>query len=95
MMAKRLQLHRLQHFDLERLPSAEDVYLFRAVAKGNPRDERLFVVAEVRDLTPVSDAGGPRRRSCRSSSGCCSRRSARSAPCRRAGRPGSACTATA
>jgi acetyl/propionyl-CoA carboxylase alpha subunit/acetyl-CoA carboxylase carboxyltransferase component len=58
MMAKRLQLDRLQHFDLERLPSAEDVYLLRAVAKGNPRDERLFAVAEVRDLTPVRDAGG-------------------------------------
>ena len=58
MMAKRLQLHRLQHFDLERLPSVEDVYLFRAVAKGNPRDERLFAVAEVRDLTPVRDAAG-------------------------------------
>ena len=58
MMAKRLQLHRLQHFDLERLPSVEDVYVFRAVAKGNPRDERLVVVAEVRDLTPVRDAAG-------------------------------------
>jgi acetyl/propionyl-CoA carboxylase alpha subunit/acetyl-CoA carboxylase carboxyltransferase component len=58
MMAKRLQLHRLQHFALERLPSVEDVYLFRAVAKGNPRDERLFAVAEVRDLTPVRDAAG-------------------------------------
>ena len=58
MMAKRLQLHRLQHFDLERLASVEDVYLFRAVAKGNKRDERLFVVAEVRDLTPVFDAAG-------------------------------------
>jgi acetyl/propionyl-CoA carboxylase alpha subunit/acetyl-CoA carboxylase carboxyltransferase component len=58
MMAKRLQLHRLQHFDLERLPSVEDVYLFRTVAKGNPRDERLFAVAEVRDLTPVRDPGG-------------------------------------
>ena len=58
MMAKRLQLCRLQHFDLERLPSVEDVYLFRAVAKGNPRDERLFAVAEVRDLTPVRDGAG-------------------------------------
>ena len=57
MMAKRLQLHRLQHFALERLSSIEDVYLFRAVARGNPRDERLFVVAEVRDLTPVAEDG--------------------------------------
>ena len=58
MMAKRLQLHRLQDFDLERLPSDKDVHLFRAVAKGNPRDERLFAVAEVRDLTSVRDARG-------------------------------------
>jgi len=58
MMAKRLQLERLQHFDLDRLPSVEDVYLFRAVAKGNKRDERLFAVAEVRDLTPVRDPSG-------------------------------------
>jgi len=58
MMAKRLQLHRLRHFELERLPSVEDVFLFRAVARGNPRDERLFVVAEVRDLTPVRDGAG-------------------------------------
>ncbi len=58
MMAKRLQLHRLEHFDLERLPSAADVYLIRATAKGNPRDERLFVVAEVRDLTPIRDNEG-------------------------------------
>ena len=55
MMAKRLQLHRLQHFSLGRLPSVEDVYLLKAIAKGNPRDERLIVVAEVRDLTPVHD----------------------------------------
>ena len=58
MMAKRLQLHRLQQFEIERLASVEDVYLFRTVARGNPRDERLFAVAEVRDLTPVRDAAG-------------------------------------
>ncbi len=58
MMAKRLQLHRLEHFDLERLPSVADVYLIRAVAKGNARDERLVVVGEVRDLTPIRDAEG-------------------------------------
>jgi acetyl/propionyl-CoA carboxylase alpha subunit/acetyl-CoA carboxylase carboxyltransferase component len=58
MMAKRLQLERLRHFDLERLPSDADVFVFRAVAKENPRDERLFAVAEVRDLTPVRDSSG-------------------------------------
>jgi len=53
MMAERMELWRLANFELERLPSAPDVYLFRAVARDNPRDERLVAVAEVRDLTPV------------------------------------------
>ncbi len=58
MMGKRLHLSRLVNFDYQRLPSPEDVYLFRAVAHGNPKDERLFAIAEVRDLTPVRDATG-------------------------------------
>ena len=55
MMGERLHLWRLKNFSLERLPSAEDVYLLKAIAKDNPKDERLFAVAEVRDLTPVRD----------------------------------------
>lgn len=58
MMGKRLHLWRLVNFRYERLPSAEDVYLFRAVAHENPKDERFFAIAEVRDLTPVRDAAG-------------------------------------
>jgi acetyl/propionyl-CoA carboxylase alpha subunit/acetyl-CoA carboxylase carboxyltransferase component len=58
MMAERLQLWRLQNFKIERLPSVEDVYLLHAVATENPKDERLFAVAEVRDLTPVRDKSG-------------------------------------
>ena len=58
MMGKRLELWRLSNFDIERLPSSEDVYLFHGVARSNPKDERLFVLAEVRDLTPVRDAEG-------------------------------------
>jgi acetyl/propionyl-CoA carboxylase alpha subunit/acetyl-CoA carboxylase carboxyltransferase component len=58
MMGKRLQLWRLEPFEIERLPSAEDVYVFHGVARSNPRDERLFVFVEVRDLTPVRDASG-------------------------------------
>jgi acetyl/propionyl-CoA carboxylase alpha subunit/acetyl-CoA carboxylase carboxyltransferase component len=58
MMSERLQLWRLQHFHIERLPSAEDVFLFRGVAHENPKDERLFAIAEVRDLTPVMDSAG-------------------------------------
>ncbi|MCP5091892.1 MAG: biotin/lipoyl-binding protein, partial [Gammaproteobacteria bacterium] len=58
MMAKRLHLWRFENFNLERLPSVEDVYLFRATAKENLDDERLFAVAEVRDLTTVRDEDG-------------------------------------
>ncbi len=58
MLAERLNLGRLSEFDIERLDSVEDVYLFRGVARANPRDERLFALAEVRDVTAVSDDRG-------------------------------------
>jgi acetyl/propionyl-CoA carboxylase alpha subunit/acetyl-CoA carboxylase carboxyltransferase component len=58
MMGKRLHLWRLTNFNIERLPSVEDVYLLRGIAKNNPKDERLFACAEVRDLTPVRDLSG-------------------------------------
>jgi len=58
MIGKRLDLWRLEGFDIERLPSAEDVYLFKGVARENPKDERLFALVEVRDLTPAFDAQG-------------------------------------
>jgi len=58
MMAKRLELWRLSNFEVRRLPSAEDVYLFHGTARSNPKDERLFAFAEVRDLTPLRDEAG-------------------------------------
>jgi acetyl/propionyl-CoA carboxylase alpha subunit/acetyl-CoA carboxylase carboxyltransferase component len=58
MLAKRLEHWRLANFELERLASAEDVYLFHGVAHDNPADHRLFALAEVRDLTPVPDSTG-------------------------------------
>lgn len=58
MMGHRLQLWRLRGFELTRLPSAEDIYAFRGVGRENPKDERLFALAEVRDLTPVRDDDG-------------------------------------
>jgi acetyl/propionyl-CoA carboxylase alpha subunit/acetyl-CoA carboxylase carboxyltransferase component len=58
MMGKRLQLWRLSNFNIERLPSVEDVYLLHGVARDNPKDERLFACAEVRDATPVRDETG-------------------------------------
>jgi acetyl-CoA carboxylase carboxyltransferase component len=58
MMAKRLHLSRLANFNIERLPSVEDVYLIHGVARDNPKDERLFACAEVRDVTAVRDRAG-------------------------------------
>jgi acetyl/propionyl-CoA carboxylase alpha subunit/acetyl-CoA carboxylase carboxyltransferase component len=58
MMGERIKLWRLREFKLERLASAEDIYLFRGVARTNPKDERLFAIAEVRDLTRVYDDQG-------------------------------------
>jgi acetyl-CoA carboxylase carboxyltransferase component/biotin carboxyl carrier protein len=58
MMSERVALWRLRKFALQRVPSAEDVYLFHGVAHDNPRDERLFAVAEVRDITAVRDDDG-------------------------------------
>ncbi|WP_433072878.1 carboxyl transferase domain-containing protein [Dactylosporangium sp. CA-052675] len=58
-IANRLQLYRLREFDLTRLPSAdEEIYLFKAVAKTNPADERLIAMGQVRDLTPLREADG-------------------------------------
>ncbi len=58
MLAERLNLWRLSNFKLQRLPSAEDVYLYHAVAHENPKDERLIALAEVRDLTTARDSAG-------------------------------------
>ena len=56
LMATRLRLSRLRNFSIERLPAGDDVYLFRARARANPDDERLFALAEVRDLTTLCDS---------------------------------------
>jgi acetyl/propionyl-CoA carboxylase alpha subunit/acetyl-CoA carboxylase carboxyltransferase component len=58
MMAARMDFWRLANFELDRLPSAPEVHLFRAVARENPRDERLVALGEVRDLSPVRDETG-------------------------------------
>jgi acetyl/propionyl-CoA carboxylase alpha subunit/acetyl-CoA carboxylase carboxyltransferase component len=58
LMGYRLQLWRLREFELQRLPSSEDMYVFYGVARSNPKDERLFALAEIRDLTPVHDDQG-------------------------------------
>ena len=58
LLGERLHLWRLSNFKIERLPSVEDVYLLHAMARDNPKDERLFACAEVRDVTPVRDEAG-------------------------------------
>ena len=93
MMGRRLELWRLQNFDLEPVPSVEDVYVLRGTAHENPRDERLFVLAEVRDFTAVRDASA-RSSACPSWSGCTWRRSTPSAGCRATGRPTGAWSGT-
>jgi acetyl/propionyl-CoA carboxylase alpha subunit/acetyl-CoA carboxylase carboxyltransferase component len=55
---QRLDLWRLKNFDGTRLPSPEDTYLFRCVARDNPADERVVALAEVRDVNPLRDAAG-------------------------------------
>jgi acetyl-CoA carboxylase carboxyltransferase component len=58
MIARRLQMWRLANFDISRLPSSPDVYLYECVARTNPADVRLVAVAEVRDMTPLFDGDG-------------------------------------
>ncbi len=58
MMGKRLNIWRLSNFNIKRLPSVEDIYLFHGIARDNPKDERLFAIAEVRDVTPLRDDAG-------------------------------------
>ena len=57
-MAERLNLWRMSEFALERIASPADVYLFRGVGRTNPKDERLFALAEVRELSVVRDEKG-------------------------------------
>ncbi|MDI6102373.1 biotin carboxylase N-terminal domain-containing protein [Actinoplanes sp. NEAU-A12] len=58
-IALRLQLERLREFNLTRLPSTdEEMYLFKAVAKSNPSDERLIAMYQVRDLTALRETDG-------------------------------------
>ena len=55
---QRLDMWRLKNFNGTRLPAAAGTYLFHAVAKENPSDERLIALAEVRDATPQLDEAG-------------------------------------
>ncbi|MDQ1292376.1 MAG: hypothetical protein QG608_254 [Actinomycetota bacterium] len=58
MVGLRLDLWRLENFDLTRLESSPDALLFLAVARQNPDDRRLIALAQIRELTVVRDAEG-------------------------------------
>ena len=94
MMSHRLRLARLSEFALERLPSAEDVYLFHGVARTNPKDERLFALAEVRDLTRARRRRAGRR-AARARAHARRRRSRRSAASRPTASRAAGCSGTA
>ena len=58
MVGRRLNLWRLRDFELTRLEAPEDVLLLHAVAAGNPQDQRLVALAQVRQLVVVRDDTG-------------------------------------
>ena len=55
MLSKRLFLWRLKDLETERVPSAEEVYLYRVSGK----DARLIALAEIRDLLAKAPADRP------------------------------------
>ena len=58
MAGRRLDLWRLDAFELTRLDAPEDVLLFECVATSNPDDRRLVAMAQVRQLAAVHDSQG-------------------------------------
>ena len=58
MAGRRLDLWRLDGFDVTALPAPEDVLLFECVATSNPGDRRLVAMAQVRQLAAVYDEDG-------------------------------------
>ncbi|MGF1508437.1 MAG: carboxyl transferase domain-containing protein [Myxococcota bacterium] len=58
MTAERLGIDRLCNFDLELVAADGDIHAFLGTGKGQPEDRRIFVHAEVRDLTAVRDDAG-------------------------------------
>ncbi len=50
--AARVDLQRLEAFDLERLDSPDDIYCFHLRSREIPGDERIFVLADFRGRSP-------------------------------------------
>jgi len=58
MVGRRLNLWRLRDFEITRLEAAEDVLLYQCIAPGNPADQRLVALAQIREMAVVRDADG-------------------------------------
>ncbi|GAB2672435.1 ATP-binding protein [Thalassiella azotivora] len=58
MVGRRLDLWRLRNFEITRLDAPEDVLLYHCAAPGNPADQRLVALAQIRELAVVRDADG-------------------------------------
>ncbi|MGQ0630607.1 MAG: ATP-binding protein [Sporichthyaceae bacterium] len=58
LVAQRLGVKRLVNFELTRLPADDGIYLYSAVGRTNPDDERIIAFAEIRDVHPLRDSAG-------------------------------------
>ncbi|MGO1974654.1 MAG: carboxyl transferase domain-containing protein [Propionibacteriaceae bacterium] len=58
MVGRRLNLWRLRNFDIDRLDAPEDVLLYHCTAKGNPSDQRLVAMMQVRQVSVIRDEHG-------------------------------------
>ena len=50
--ARRIDLDRLDHFELERIPASDGIYCFYGRSRAVPADERIFVLADARSRSP-------------------------------------------
>jgi acetyl-CoA carboxylase carboxyltransferase component len=55
---RELRVHRLANFNLTILHKSDSVYVVSAVARNNPRDERLFALVSAADAEPEIDEDG-------------------------------------
>ena len=53
--ARRIDLERLDGFELERLPASENIYCFHGRSREVASDERVFVLADARSRSPDDD----------------------------------------
>ncbi|HET7303267.1 MAG TPA: carboxyl transferase domain-containing protein [Segeticoccus sp.] len=58
MVGRRLNLWRLRNFEVQRLAAPEDVLLYHCTARGNPSDQRLVAMMQVRQVSVLRDETG-------------------------------------